>query len=304
MENVKLRLALAGWRSVADLIYLIFNNLWAYRKKVIVQNLAECFPVISENEIKLLSKKYFRHLADLIVEPFLIGQLKSGNFNKLVSYDNMELVHRLIADKKDIVLMASHYGNWEYLLALPLVAKCDVLAAYSPLTNRFLDKKLLKMRSRFGIKLVPKSDWYRTVLKWDHKAPAIFITIADQRPAGPVKNHLEFMNMKTFVQPGAARIAISRNCAVVYLDVQKKARNRYRFSFKLLAENPENMDENQIMRQYYQSLESTIKRQPELWLWSHNRWKCILERKKYVKIGKLAQNSAKGCFFTQFSDFL
>ncbi|TLV03766.1 lysophospholipid acyltransferase family protein [Dyadobacter luticola] len=273
MRTIRFRLALFGWRSVADLIYLIFRNLWPYRQQLILKNLADCFPVFSEGEIKALSTRYFRHLADLIVEPFLVHQLPTSSLGKLTTYDNLPLLRQLIAEKKDIVLMASHYGNWEYLLSLPLMADCNVLAAYSPLSNRFLDRVLRKFRGRYGVQLVPKSEWYRTVLKWQSDKPSIFITIADQRPGSIAKNHVEFMNLKTFVQPGAARIAANRNCAVIYLDVQKKARNSYHFSFEPLVSESLNLNEKHLMKTYFNALEMTIRRQPELWLWSHNRWK-------------------------------
>lgn len=273
MPTLRYRLALRGWRSLSDVIFVVLVNLWPYRRNVVLINLARCFPNLSEREVKQMLTAYFRHLADLIVAPFMLSNVKKNELDQLVMYDNIELIRELLAQNKSIVLMASHYGNWEYLLSLPLQTNCQVLAAYSPVSNRLVNSWLCKMRSRFGIKLIPKSEWYRQALGWCERTPAIFVTIADQRPPESGKYYLDFMNRKTFIQSGAARIAINRNAAVVYLDVVRKERNAYCFKFNLITANASRLGEADIMERYYKALETTIKRQPELWLWSHNRWK-------------------------------
>ncbi|WP_138484195.1 lysophospholipid acyltransferase family protein [Dyadobacter bucti] len=262
---------LARWLS--HLIFLVFAHIWPYRKKIIRKNLEACFPELSDGDIKSLSLRYYRHISDLIVETLLLANLENDDLRKLVSYENSSLIHQLINQKKDIVLIASHYGNWEYLFQLPLVADCTVLAAYSPVSNGYIDKKLKSIRSRFGIKLVPKSEWYRTALNRRGDEPTIFITIADQRPPKAAKQAVNFFGRTTYIQQGAARIAVRRNCAVVYADVEKDGRNKYKFTFRLITSNAVLSDENAIMKSYYEALETTIRRQPEWWLWSHNRWK-------------------------------
>lgn len=273
MQALRFRLALWGWRSLSDLIFLVLFRLWPYRRNMVLLNMARCFPTRSEKEIRQMVTAYFRHLADLVVEPFMISGTARASLGKLVKYENTALIDRLLREKKSIVLMASHYGSWEYLLSLPLQTDCQVLAAYSPVSNKWLNSWLLKMRGRFGAVLIPKSEWYRRTLGWNAESSAIFVTIADQRPPESGKYYLNFMNRKTFVQSGAARIAVQRDCAVVYLDVTKKERNSYHFRFRLITSQARELGEAGIMEHYYKALENTIERQPELWLWSHNRWK-------------------------------
>jgi len=265
--------AITAARWLSHLIFLVFAYIWPYRKKIIRKNLEACFPELTDADINNLSLRYYRHISDLVVETLLIANLKNDVLEKLVSYENVSLIHQLVEQKKDIVLVASHYGNWEYLFQLPLVTDCKVLAAYSPVSNRYIDKKLKSIRSRFGIELVPKSEWYRTALNRRDDEPAIFITIADQRPPKSAGSSVNFFGRTTYIQQGAVRIASRRNCAVVYADVEKEGTNRYKFTFRLITSDAVFADEMEIMKSYYQALETTIRRQPELWLWSHNRWK-------------------------------
>ena len=273
MQALGFRLALRGWQSLAALIFLFLVRIWPYRRNMVLVNMARCFPTRSEKEIGQMTRDYFRHLSDLVVEPLMLSNMKHSDLDRLVRYENTALLDRLLREKKHIVLMASHYGSWEYLFSLPLQTDAQVLAAYSPVSNRRVDGWLRKVRGRFGVMLVPKSEWYRKTMEWREDKPAIFVTIADQRPPESGKYYLHFMNRKTFVQSGAARIAVRRDCAVVYLDVTQSARHNYHFRFRLITAEARQLGEAGIMEHYYKALESTIQRQPALWLWSHNRWK-------------------------------
>ena len=72
---------------------------------------------------------------------------------------------------------------------------------------------------------------------------------------------------------GAERIAIKNGQALFFLDVCKKRRGYYEAEFKLITRTPETLKEFEATDIYHQMLEKQIRLQPELWLWSHNRWK-------------------------------
>ena len=260
-------------RALSDICFLIFVYIWPYRREVITKNLKNAFPDHSQKENNQLLRACYRHLADLITEPVLMRLCRKRDLSRMVRYENVSLLRELLAKGSDVVLMASHCGNWEYLFSLPLIIDAEVLAVYSPVSPGFLNDALKKLRSRFGISLIPKKEWYRKTLQHTSEKPAVYISVSDQRPARPGNQTVRFMNQTTHVQSGAVRIAGRRAAAVVYLDVKKEKRNSYHFRFELLAENASECCESQIITAYYQHLEKTILRKPELWLWSHNRWK-------------------------------
>ncbi|WP_229206941.1 lysophospholipid acyltransferase family protein [Dyadobacter crusticola] len=272
LARLGLRLALIFCRALSSIIFFVFTKIWRYREEVVLSNLSASFPDFGADQIKHTVRSYFKHLADLIVEPLLIRNLTKAQLSTLVEFENISLIKSLLAEQKSIVLIASHAGNWEYLHLLPVFTECEVFAAYSPVSNRFINNALMRMRSRFGVQLIAKSDWYRSVMKRGRKQPAIFVTVADQRPEVPGKICIDFLNQKTFFQPGAARIATNIGCALVYLDVFQKARNTYSFGFELITDAAQKQDEANLIDCYVKTLEKTIRRQPELWLWSHKRW--------------------------------
>jgi KDO2-lipid IV(A) lauroyltransferase len=104
--------------------------------------------------------------------------------------------------------------------------------------------------------------------------PVVIGYISDQVPFWTNIHHwVNFLNHDTPVLTGAERIARKVDHAVFFLDVRRIRRGYYEAEFKLITCTPKKMDEFEITDIYFKMLEESIRRAPEFWLWSHNRWK-------------------------------
>jgi KDO2-lipid IV(A) lauroyltransferase len=271
--NIRKILVVKGYGLLADMLFILLSVILRYRIEVIRKNLRNSFTGISQRQEVVWQRAYYRHVADLVVEPFLINSLSKEDIQDFVAYENTTLLNEQLRSGRNIVLMTSHYANWEYLLSLPLITNHEVLAVYAPISNPFFERKMKELRSRFGVKMISRCSWYRAVVNRKSEKPAIFLMVADQRPAPPFKASVDFLGQKTFVQTGSERIAQHLNCAVVYVDAEKTGRHRYKYRFVLLSDGAGQEISGRIMARYYAALEKTISRQPALWLWSHDRWK-------------------------------
>jgi KDO2-lipid IV(A) lauroyltransferase len=272
---VFIKILLAVAKAISMLIFVFLRYVISYRYSVIKDNLTTAFPAKSETEIKRLIKDYYSHMSDLVIEPFLFYLVPSPVRSRLATYTNPEILERLYSDRKPVIVFASHYGNWEYLINLPEITKYPVYTAYSPIKNVVMDKLMMNLRSFLGIHLIPKRGFYRqglSLLKEDSK-PNLLIIIADQRPApGNDKFHIPFLDQNTAVQTGGERMAASSKAAVMYVEAKKSARFRYSFTFTMM-ENADALTPLSITKAYYRILEQSISLAPSYWLWSHNRWK-------------------------------
>jgi KDO2-lipid IV(A) lauroyltransferase len=93
----------------------------------------------------------------------------------------------------------------------------------------------------------------------------------------PVKNSLKywtrFLNQETAFLQGASTIARKTNHVVIFSYFSKKRRGYYELNFKLLEKESIEKSDYEIIAKYAKSLETAIESSPELWLWSHKRWK-------------------------------
>lgn len=268
--------ALLGLTVLLSAIFsFILRFVLRYRKAIIHKNLTSSFPAKSASEIHQLMSAYYRHMSDLLLEPFLF-YLAPGTLRKrLANYMNPEVLQLLYRDRRSVIVFASHYGNWEYLINLPEVTDYPVYTAYSPIKSGLLDNLMIRLRSFLGVKLIPKKGFYRQALALLRQTsiPNLLVVIADQRPApGNDKFHISFLDQDTAVQTGGERMAASSHAAIVYVESRKKSRFSYEFTFRMM-ENPDRSTPLSITKAYYRFLEKSINRTPSYWLWSHNRWK-------------------------------
>ena len=83
----------------------------------------------------------------------------------------------------------------------------------------------------------------------------------------------DFMGKKVPFYTGSERMAKEFDMAVIYLHVDKVKRGYYKASLINIADNPTETENNQITLDYIQHLEKQIREKPELYLWTHKRWK-------------------------------
>jgi KDO2-lipid IV(A) lauroyltransferase len=114
--------------------------------------------------------------------------------------------------------------------------------------------------------------------------------ISDQAP--PLRADTEwfdFLNRKSTFIEGSERIAMRFKLPVYFLHIERVKAGLYRLRFDPLYDGTEEVEPMEITRRYARALESMIREHPELWLWSHNRWKHSPET-QVRRFGKMTES--------------
>jgi KDO2-lipid IV(A) lauroyltransferase len=259
---------------LADIFYWFVYYVVGYRKKVVIKNLKNAFPEKSEIEINAISKKYFRHFADLTLETIKMRGMKPADFEERMKVTNADLVNRYFENGKSVMVLTMHYNNWEWGTYLSVHLKHNCLAVYKPLQNVLFDRFMNKTRSKFGTHLVKNEQILRRVLQAEKQNKPIFIWLAgDQTPPEFHKFWFRFLNQDAMFYPGPAFISKRFNQPIFFQKTEKTERGKYQITFELLFENPAQFSETEIIKTYIQRMEEVIREQPVFYLWSHKRWK-------------------------------
>lgn len=260
----------------SDLLFLLLFYFPGYRRKIVTENLKNSFPEKSENEIKALKKKFYRHLADLFIETLKLTHLSNSRLTKRCTFNNPELLERLFSSGRDIALIHSHYNNWEWMVVwLPLLTKYKVISIYKPLRNKLFNKFLNNIRTRTGASLSPMNHIVRDIVEnRKKKIRAIYGFVADQTPAKPdIRYRTTFLNQDTPVFLGVEKIAAKYDMPIVFANVRKIKRGYYNITAELLFEHTSGLPEHLITETHVKRLEALIREKPEFWVWTHRRWK-------------------------------
>lgn len=258
----------------ADLIYLVSYYVVGYRKKTVLRNLKNSFPEKSDKEIHRIAIAFYRHFADLVVETIKSFQISEETLRKRISYKNPEVLNELYVQRKSVALLSGHYGNWEWTMAMPKFIQHQLNVIYRPIQNKQIDTFMKKVRSRFGMSLIPANTSLRTMLELE-KSGQLSATyyLADQTALYDTKYWMMFLNQETPVFPGPEKIASRLKQAVVFMDIQKVQRGYYEVEFTKLFDDASQTKEFEVTKSHVNFLEEIIRKRPELWLWSHKRWK-------------------------------
>lgn len=261
--------------GVSDVLFVLIYYVFGYRKKVVSLNLQNAFPGKSAKERKDIEWKFYRHLCDTIVETLKLLTISPWKLRKRVSFDThmKELFGKFNSEKKSMVAVMGHCGNWEWAgCAFSLEFEQQLYAIYHPLSNKQFDKLLYNMRARFGNKLIAMKDVLREMIKNKNEV-CVNTFIADQTPAPEGAYWTTFLNQQTPVFFGTEKIARKLNQPVVFVSVVKVKRGHYKVNAKLVSDNPKELQEGEISELHTRILEKDIIAQPYTWLWSHKRWK-------------------------------
>ena len=263
----------------AFLIYLgkVFNflmQLLAYRKDLIKENLKKSFPNKTLQEIEIIHNQFYKHLSQVIIEVLKMFHITESDIIQRVQFKNKFIIEEYYNKGKDVILVLGHYGNWEWgLLATSLISQHEMVGVYKPLKSSFWDSKIKAIRAQFGATLIPKKESIRYLLKKSIR-PRLIGLIGDQTPTLKDTNYwTTFLNQETAVFSGTEKLAKKLKCPVVFVHIDKKASGYYEMSFEVITENPEFHPEGEITNLHTKKLEQKIQKRPDLWLWSHRRWK-------------------------------
>lgn len=281
------------WYFISDLLYYPVYYLVGYRRKVVRKNLTESFPEKSEKEIIGIEKKFYRYFCDYFVETIKYFSIKRSTIHKRMVFEGVDEINKCVENGKSCILYMGHYCNWEWVSSLPLYVKEreDLVRGhiYHQLESENTDKLFFEMRQRFNSENIEMFAALRYLVKCRKENKKFVIGfISDQSPNWKSMGMwTEFLNHKTSFFVGAEGLAKMSDAAVFYMDIRRERRGYYKARFIKITDNPKSYGEYELTNIYARMLEETIKREPQYWLWSHNRWKRTYDEYIYRKENKL-----------------
>lgn len=262
---------------LSDGVYGLLYYVFGYRRKVVMQNLLIAFPEKTEAERKKIAKKFYHNFLDTFVEIIKLLSASESFLRKRIK-GNWDMVNEVAQrNGKPAQVHLGHTFNWEwanYMAAKDLLYK--FLVVYMPIKSEAVDKLFLRMRSRGGTGLIPASPVraYIGGLAKFKKEQYLLALAADQSPADPSKAYwLNFFGRPTAFVTGPEKGARLTNLPVFFCNIKKPRRGHYYAEFTFITEDPAATKEGELTIRFARYLEDVIRQQPDMWLWSHRRWK-------------------------------
>ena len=182
----------------------------------------------------------------------------------------------LLLDKRGVIMLTGHYGNWE-LLGFTLTALgFPMVAVMRPLDNPYLNEWLLDVRAKRGLQLLYKKGATQSADDILSSGGTLSF-IADQN-AGRKGAFVDYFGVKASTYKSIALLAIQHDVPII---VGYARRLSPRFQYELGCQRiirPEEWKGRDdevywITQEYTRALEEVVRQAPEQYLWMHRRWK-------------------------------
>lgn len=279
VADVLSRLPLRILYVVADLLlYPLTRHVVRYRRTVVEKNLALAFPEKEDRERQSIEKAFYHQLCDFLVETVRMRHMSLHELQERFQWRRLDIVRQQCLDEqKSALLYLAHYGQWEWAIGSLLPdASARSLFVYSELHNSAFNQWMMACRSRFGNTPVRMQDTSSTIERiQQEKANAIIIAIADQLPKEQYVRHFHrFMGIKTKVLTGTEQLVRKYDMNVFYCRVERVRRGYYTCTVEqMTTEEAPTANDWPYTDAYFDRLQHQLRKEPELWLWSHDRWR-------------------------------
>ena len=260
---------------LSDVVYFLVYYVIGYRKKTVRANIALALPHLSPEQRLSIEKKSYHHLCDMFMEMTKTMTISLEEMNKRFIITNIEVIKEYEKKEKSIVLLASHYASWEWLLVLNQKVSYQGVGVYKKISNKYFDKLIRDLRSKYNTQLVTTS---KTIPLINHNQKngilSIYGLASDQSPKADRIFHWDsFMGVEVPVHTGAEMLAKRHDLNVIFAKVKKVKRGYYEATLVPLSDDPKSVSDFGITHAFIKEVEKQIYEAPEYYFWTHKRWK-------------------------------
>ena len=268
------RLPMWALYAFSSFLYLLAFYVVRHRHQVIREQLEKVFPDSSDADRERIHKQFLKNFCDVLVEVWKSVSMSEADMRARMQIVNLDVARRYLDAGQSLMFVTSHLGNWEWLLqGVTLQLGYPVDAAYKPLHDPWAERLMLKVRSRFGARLVPAKELLADFLKRRGIVRAIAMN-ADQAPVSTDKRYwTRFLGQDTAFYIGAEQIARATRLPILYVGVRRIRRGYYEVELKTLWDGREVAPPNAVTERYARTCEVDVLKRPADWLWSYRRWR-------------------------------
>ena len=241
-------------------------------KNLIKSNILKALPNSSENKVNEISKMMWNNYGRILAEYMFIKKFRMSAVKSTIKIVGQEKIDAIKESNEPVIFISGHFNNFE-LMAMHLEKSGVNLAAiYRPLNNKFLNFIMERIRKKYICKNQIKKGISGTkqLLTFFKKKTSIALMI-DQRVSQGVLS--KFFQHNAFTTTIPAQFAKKFKCKIVPVYIERI----HGVNFKLTIHDPIKYSNNESIESITLSLnillEKMILKNPEQWIWSHNRWK-------------------------------
>ncbi len=246
------------------------------RRRVVMGNLRLAFPGKTDGERAAIARGAYQNLTCSLLEGLWCVRLTQADIATSISLANPDVLERVLAEDKGVIVIGGHFGSWELLaLSMPYFARRMFTIVAQRQRNPYVDEYVTAIRTHLGTRIVTMKQAPREVLTVLRNRGAILL-LADQ--SGPQDGlFVKFFGHYTSTHKGPAIFSLRTGAPMMMAYIHRSADGSFSIEFEALDTSSVTGSDEEKLRAYTElhvnALERHIRLHPDHWLWMHKRWK-------------------------------
>tara|TARA_B110001450_G_scaffold119467_1_gene112614 strand:- start:208 stop:1071 length:864 start_codon:yes stop_codon:yes gene_type:complete len=263
-----------GFKIASNLSSKIFTNIGPLfrSKNLIKENIIKAYPNMDSKDLKKIIDGMWGNYGRILSEYVFMNNFRNSKLSDNIKIKGQEILDKIKNENKPVIFISGHFNNFE-LMAMHLEKSgLEVAAIYRPLNNKFLNFFMERIRKKFICKNQIKKGISGTKKILNHfKNGTSVALMIDQRLSQGVKT--EFFNQEALTTTIPAQFVKKFNCNIVPIYIERI--DKFNFVLKVYEPITYSKDEtiHDITSDLNKILEKMISKNPEQWIWSHDRWR-------------------------------
>ncbi len=264
------------WK-LAQLLGTLWFRLDARHREITRNNLRIAFgPELTDAQREIISRNTFIHLACVLLELPSLLKLNRSNLPRYIEFSGLENLYAVKAKGTGVLVMASHFGNWELMSLAVSLRFWPFNVVVRPLDNPTLDRWIDRIRSRGGNRTIPKSNSAMSILRLLRQGKAVAFLI-DQNADWYEGVYVPFFREIACTNKALATLALRTGLPVLPVYNYRRPDGRYQMVFEpevqLIRSGSTLADIEENTALFNRIIEGYVRDHPDQYFWLHQRWK-------------------------------
>ena len=241
-------------------------------KKIIDNNILKAFPAIDSENLKKISMNMWGNYGRILSEYVFLKNFRESKFEDRLEIVGQNILDEIKKEGKPVIFISGHFNNFELMAMHIEKSGVDLAVIYRPLNNKFLNSIMEKIRKKYICKNQIKKGMRGTkqLLSFFKNNHSIALMI-DQRVSQGIKSN--FFKQEAYTTTIPAQFVKKFNCKIVPIYVERINKINFKLTISKPLKYSDESTIEDITLDLNHVIEKMILKNPDQWIWSHNRWK-------------------------------
>ena len=256
-------------RKIFSNIFFLIGPLFKSRK-ITEKNLKIFSVKVSNVDKKKIINEMWKNYGKTFIEYIYLDKFRKKNTH--ITFKGEENLAEIVEKKKPVIFISGHFANFE-LMSMEITKKNIPLATiYRPLNNLFLNPFMEYLRKKYVCQNQIRKgiNGVRESIDYIKKKHSIALMI-DQRVSEGER--IVFFDEPALTTSLPAQLSIKFNLDIIPVLIERNKDDNFVIEFQNKIRPDTFKNKIDLTIALNKILEKMIIKNPEQWIWTHNRWK-------------------------------